>query len=140
MAHEILSVKLCELDKRISRLKGNIQLSEMEDPDSLEEEIRRLEKETFVSRTALQDNIKRSRSSTMKAVSSAYEEISKITGEVREKIYGTDRQNTMETSAEQQILLAEYTLDFALQTVQEALLISMKAIWLQRKQEEKENG
>ena len=112
----------------------------MEDPDSLEEEIRRLEKETFVSRTALQDNIKRSRSSTMKAVSSAYEEISKITGEVREKIYGTDRQNTMETSAEQQILLAEYTLDFALQTVQEALLISMKAIWLQRKQEEKENG
>ncbi|HIU26204.1 MAG TPA: hypothetical protein IAC50_06915 [Candidatus Copromorpha excrementigallinarum] len=140
MAHEILSVKLCELDKRISRLKGNIQLSEMEDPDSLEEEIRRLEKETFVSRTALQDNIKRSRSSTMKAVSSAYEEISKITGEVREKIYGTDRQNTMETSAEQQILLAEYILDFALQTVQEALLISMKAIWLQRKQEEKENG
>ena len=140
MAHEILSVKLCELDKRISRLKGNIQLSEMEDPDSLEEEIRRLEMETFVSRTALQDNIKRSRSSTMKAVSSAYEEISKITGEVREKIYGTDRQNTMETSAEQQILLAEYTLDFALQTVQEALLISMKAIWLQRKQEEKENG
>ena len=45
MAHELLSVKLCELDEKFERLHSRIQLSQTSDKSSLQRETQLVRRE-----------------------------------------------------------------------------------------------
>lgn len=54
MAHEILTIKLCELEEQFARLNSRIHLSEIADHDQLRQEIRALSKECTEAEFTLQ--------------------------------------------------------------------------------------
>lgn len=57
MAHEILTIKLCELEEQFARLNSRIHLSEIADHDQLRQEIRGLSKECTEAEFTLQKKI-----------------------------------------------------------------------------------
>ena len=61
MAHEILSVKLCQLDDRIGKLHSRIHMSEIAGHSQLRKEIEVMEQECMESESALRENLRRSK-------------------------------------------------------------------------------
>ena len=138
MSHEILTIKLCELDEQIARLHSRIQLSELSSPGQREEEIDALKKECIQHEVALKTNLQHPKVKVLQKLSMSY-------GEVEEIIRKTETEMEMTLSeahheemyAEEKLLLAEYELDFAMMAANRALLISLQAIDAQLSQEQK---
>ena len=122
MAHEILSVKLCELEEQLSRLSGRIHLSETAGHDQLRREIRALSKEC---------------EETEWTYGAIEQLIQKTKSELETQAAGREGG---EAAAEEKILLAEYALDFALEAANRALLLSMEAIDTQLTSQEQERS
>jgi hypothetical protein len=141
MAHEILSIKLCELEEQISRLSSRIHLSETADHDQLRQEIRALSKECTETELSLREKLRLSKAEAVTVVSKAYEEteqlIQKAKTELETQAAGRD---DGAASVEEKILLAEYVLDFAVEAANRALLLSMEAIDAQLTSQEKERN
>ena len=57
MAHEILSVKLCELDDHIGRLHGRVHLSESARHSQLKQEIETLRQDCAAAELALEQKL-----------------------------------------------------------------------------------
>lgn len=129
MAHEILAVKLCELEDQFARLSSRIHLSERADPQRLRQEILALHRECDETELTLRAKLCCSRSEIAPILANSY-------GEVEQSIQraGTALQRhtlacgSPDAAAEEKILLAEYALDFALQGANRALLLAMEAI------------
>lgn len=139
MAHEILYVKLHELDQRIGRLHSRIQLSENAHPDQLSREIEILRKECAVNELALRNKLRFSRAAAVTEISAAYTKVEQVMKRVKTELGGGGTQEWRQAvTAEENILLAEYALDFAVQTAEYALLISLEAIEAQITEQEKE--
>lgn len=137
MSHEILSVKLCELDNKIGRMHSRIQLSETADHWQLKSEIEALQKECMEDERVIRNNLQFSRAKSVNRISRAYEKIEGIIAEAREEMGAyVDESQSRELSAEERLLFAEYALDFAVEAAERALLISLEAIDAQRTQEE----
>lgn len=132
MTHEILSVKLCELDDKFSRMRSRIELSESASPIRLKQEISALENECAESGLILREKLRFSRAEFVSKLSEAYEKIGTIIKEANEELELF--------SAEQKILLAEYSLDFAMQAADKALLLSLQAIDAQMTQQEERSS
>ncbi len=141
MAHEILSVKLCELDEKISRMHSRIHLSESTGRGQLEQEIAALKRECAETELTLRNRLRFSKSGAVSALSQAYDEIRQIIIRTSDDLQkrGADRPDES-APAEEKILLAEYALDFAMQASDRALLLSMEAIDAQMAQPEQEEG
>ena len=139
MAHEILSVKLCQLDDRVGRLHSRIHLSETADHNQLRQEIEVMERECIESESALKENLRRSKSSLISGLAQDYEQIERIVQRAKSRIQRIAAENPdAEAVAEEKILLAEYALDFAQQVADRALLLSMEAIDAQLSGQERE--
>lgn len=129
MAHEILSVKLCELDDRLGNMHTRILMSETASHKRLQKEIAELESECTKTDRMMKKNLRCSKTRLTAVLSEKYEQIERT-------IQEADLQfRTMKTgcgddesSVEEKILLAEYALDFAQQAAERALLISLEAI------------
>lgn len=129
MTHELLSVRLCELEDQLSRLSSRIHLSETAGHAQLQQEIRALRRECTETELALQTKLRGSRAEMVSVLSDAYEEI-------RQSVHKTEtalqerssRCGDPEAAAEGKLLLSEYALDFALQAANRALLLAMEAI------------
>ena len=115
MAHEILSVKLYELDKKISKVHSRIQLSETASHDQIKTEIEKLQDECEENTITLQNKLSFSKGKVAGTLSQAYEEVEKIIQQVKCEV-GNSQVDTgsEEITAEEKILLAEYALDFAM--------------------------
>ena len=127
MAHEILSVKLCELDDRISRLHGRIHLSESSNSAVLNMETKEMEKECRESHQALSERLHHSQSGAVAGLSQAYDTVEEAISEMK---WGGGRE-----SADEKILLAEYALDFALLAAETAVCKALEAIIASRNEE-----
>lgn len=144
MAHQILAAKLCELDQKIGRLHSRIRLCETEDPEEIRRELDSLRRECQVERGALRDRMRFSRSPAAARIAGTFDQIAEILERARQEARreaedgppegtlpveklpeGTLREKML---PEERILLAEYMLDFALQSADEALLASLEAI------------
>lgn len=129
MAHEILTVKLCELEDQLSRLSSRIHLSETADHPRLLREIRALSRECDETELTLRTKLRRSRAEMVSVLADCYgdveQTIHKAEEALKEQIL---RSGNPEAAAEEKILLAEYALDFAIQAANRALLLSMQAI------------
>ena len=129
MAHEILSVKLCELDEQLARLQGRIHLSELEEPPRLRQEIEALRRENTEAALTLQARLRHSRAGIVAVLAEAY-------GAVEQRVEAAMDALAAQAAgccdskaaAEGKILLAEYALDFALQAANRALLLALEAI------------
>ncbi len=118
--HEILSVKLGELDDTLSRLHSRIQLSEKSDQSSLDSEIRKAETECRKSKEALFERLHYSKSKAVEKLSLAYDAVESSLNKLKKE--------EVEETPDEKILIAEYSLDFALLAAQNALLRSLEAI------------
>ena len=134
MPHEILSVKLCELDDRIGRLHGRVHLSESACHSRLRQEIEAMGRECEAAELALGQKLQYSRSENAKALFLAYEQIRQIIDNVQAR---PGPAGDADQAAGEKILLAEYALDFAQQAADRALLLSMDAIDAQLWQKER---
>lgn len=137
MAHEILSIKLCQLEERVDRLHSRIRLSETADRPRLRREMERLEQECLTSEAALREQLQHSRSALVSVLGQGYGQMEQIIQASRDKLQALARDNPDPAAAvEEKLLLAEYALDFAHQAADRALLFSMEAIDAQLQQQE----
>lgn len=137
MAHEILWIKLCQLDDRVGKLHSRVHMSETAGHRQLRREINALAAECEASESALRDNLLGSKSGLAAILAQDYGRIEGIIRETKAKVQAmTDQNPDGQAGAEEKILLAEYALDFAQQAADRALLLSMEAIDAQLLQRE----
>ena len=113
MAYGMLSAKLCELDDDICRLHGRIQ----QGAENLDLEIRAAELELEESQKSLNERLAFSRSEAVQDIAKIYRRI--------ENALSSEQK---ELSADERLLLAEYSLDFAMLAARKAVLQSLRAI------------
>lgn len=121
MAHEILSVKLCELDRRIGQLHSRISLSQTASPAQLADEIDRLHRECDAEDLTLRRRLEYSRALPAQQLAGLYTQAEDLIQSARSGWTG-------DLGPDERLLVAEYVLDFALQAADRALLISLEAI------------
>lgn len=129
MAHEILSVKLSQLDDRLGRMHTRVHISETASHERLRQEIASLEQECAETDETLNKSLCHSQSPIAPVLWQHY-------GQIQQAIQKADTQLRAmkagcpdeETSVEETILLAEYALDFAQRAADRALLLSLEAI------------
>lgn len=137
MPHEILSVKLCELDETISRLRSRIQLSETAGRERLRVEVKSLRNECVESELILRDKLQHSRADVLTGLSEFYQDAERLIQQAKEKIERSSAGGQGDAlNIEEKLLLAEYSLDFAVQAANRALLASLEAIEAQLAQQE----
>lgn len=113
MAYGMLSAKLCELDDDICRLHGRIQ----QGAENLDSEIRAAELDLEESQRSLNERLAFSRSEAVQDIAKIYRRI--------ENALSSEQK---ELSADERLLLAEYSLDFAMLAARKAVLQSLRAI------------
>lgn len=127
MAHEILSIKLCELEDQLARLLSRIQLSETADPAALKRDLEALRHEYAENALALQAKLDLSRAEIVSTIAHTYADVQRALAQGRDALQAPLSAGGA-PAAEARILLAEYALDFAVQAANHALLLSMEAI------------
>lgn len=136
MAHEILSVKLCQLDERMERLHSRIHISETASRNRLQQEIEALTEECDQAEATLRESLARSKSGVASLIALGYDQVGRISS-TKDRLQSIATANPdQEAAVEEKILLAEYALDFAHQAADRALLLSMDAISAQMFQQE----
>lgn len=140
MTQETLAVKLYELDDQIGKLHSRIHLCESTDSRKLRQTISFLEQECALSESAMEQKLKLSRADCVSALAKAYQQVEQIIRQVKTCLTAPHQaaDDTAGDPVENRILMAEYTLDFALQAANHALLDSLKAIESQKTREEAE--
>ena len=129
MAHEILSIKLCELEDQLARLLSRIQLSETAGAAGLGAELDALRREYAENALALQTKLELSRAGAATVIARTYAEVRQALARGQAALQAPLSEGApAEAEAEARILLAEYALDFAVQAANHALLLSMEAI------------
>lgn len=137
MAHEILSVKLCQLDDSVGRLHSRIHMSETSNHQHLQQEIAVLEQECMDAEAALRENLRRSKSSLVSVLARGYGQVEHDIEQSKTQLQQLVGIGPDSEAVEERLLLAEYLLDFAHRAADRALLFSMKAIDAQLTQQEK---
>lgn len=134
MPHEILSVKLCELDEQIARLHSRIHLSETAGRERIRLEVEALRKECAETELTLQNKLHFSKAPVVARLSEFYDQAA---GAIRQEMlkHPAGGQN-QDLTVEEKLLLAEYMLDFSMQAANRALLAALKAIEAQMEQQE----
>ena len=136
----IFAVKLCELEQEYGRLQSRIHLFEGKDAAQAQQEILRLQDEYREHKLLLDERIRSSRSSAVSSLSKAQLEY----GQRVEQILNEELPNEMrgrnqscaEDQAEVMTLYAEYAIDFATQSMRQALAAALSAVVLQQRAEQ----
>ena len=136
MSHEILSMKLCQLDERLTKLHNRVHISQTADLNQLQQQIEAMQREYAAYEATLRENLWRSKAGLVSVLNRGYRQIEQIIQDTQAQIQ-TIETDSPETIVEQKILLAEYALDFAYQAADRALLLSMDAMDAQRQTEER---
>lgn len=129
MSYSILMVKLYELEKRTARMQSRIQLSESASLSAIQAEVETLRREYAENELALQNKLRHSKSELVGVLSSAYSDISSVISRAQDEVKEKERMDRDdELTAESKLLLSEYELDFSMQAIDRALLVSLDAI------------
>lgn len=134
MAQGILNAKLDELDRQLRKIQRKIQKSGSANPARLRADLEQVRKEYAENEKALRNRLRFSRSGVVTGLSVSYNQVEQIIRETKNKM---KMPGGKEAEKEEKILLAEYTLDFAMQAAERALLLSLEAMEAQTKQQEK---
>ena len=125
MANDVLSVKLSELDERISSLHRRIRSSQETSPAALQAEIALLRQECTANEQTLRSRLLGSRAAAVQKLAGSWTEIE---NQIQAARTVWDGNTADDADSEEKLLLAEYMLDFAMLAADHALLISLEAI------------
>lgn len=125
MANDVLSVKLSELDERISSLHRRISSSQETSPAALQAEIALLRQECTANEQTLRSRLLGSRAAAVQKLAGSWTEIE---NQIQAARAVWDGNTADDADSEEKLLLAEYMLDFAMLAADHALLISLEAI------------
>ena len=129
MAHEILSVKLYQLDDRLEEMHTRIHISETASHKHLQQEIASLEQECAQTDEILKKNLYHSKARVASVLAPNYQQIEQTIQKASAQLRAMEScDQDGEAFVEEKILLAEYALDFAQQAADHALLLSLEAI------------
>ena len=136
----IFAVKLCELEQEYGRLQSRIHLFEGKDAAQAQQEILRLQDEYREHKLLLDERIRSSRSSAVSSLSKAQLEYDQrveqiLNEELPNEMRGRN-QSCAEDQAEVMTLYAEYAIDFATQSMRQALAAALSAVVLQQRAEQ----
>lgn len=136
----IFAVKLCELEQEYGRLQSRIHLFEGKDAAQAQQEILRLQDECREHKLLLDERIRSSRSSAVSSLSKAQLEYDQrveqiLNEELPNEMRGRN-QSCAEDQAEVMTLYAEYAIDFATQSMRQALAAALSAVVLQQRAEQ----
>ena len=84
MAHEILSVKMYELDKKLEQTHSRIQLAESMDTERLHQQIQNLWQECQESRITLENRLRHSKTDCVMKLAGVYDQVEAAVGKVLE--------------------------------------------------------
>ncbi len=128
----IFAYKLYELEEQYGKLQCRIRACEQEDRKTIKTELRKLRKEYEESSQLLREKIRACRSPAVSRLSRAQLEYRERTEELmKEQIANdvhSDGSSPEEDKAEAGMLFAEYAMDFATLSMQQALIAAMSAI------------
>ena len=136
----IFAVKLCELEQEYGLLQSRIHLFEGRDTTQAQQEIVRLQDEYREHKLLLDERVRSSRSSAVSALSKAQLEYGQrvdqiLNEELPNEMRGRN-QSCAEDQAEAMTLYAEYAIDFATQSMRQALAAALSAVVLQQRAEQ----
>lgn len=139
MQQSFLTVKLYELEKQHGKLQAGIRICQKESLKEIRREIARVREECEEQDFLLNQSIETSHSKAVTALADAqvsYDETVKTIVEkvLPEAMHGKD--SMKEELAEEKMLYAEYSIDFAIRAVKNALQTSLEAIEAQMECEE----
>ena len=140
MAHEALSVKLHELDEKISRIYSRLLMIETADHDLVRSEKKEMLQECESLERTIKESLQNSESPIVAPFCDSYDKLTEIAGEIRQKALAAGKASadgSIETT-ERKILMAEYALDFAVLSADHALLFSLDALDAMMTDEESE--
>ena len=78
MTHDILSVKLYELDKAIGQMHSRIEQGEMDCPEQVEKDIQELRRECRENREMLHNKMKYSKAKLVGRIAEAYDKVDQV--------------------------------------------------------------
>lgn len=84
MAHEILSIKMYELDKKLEQTHSRIQLAESMDTERLHQQIQNLRQECQESRITLENRLRHSKTDCVMKLAGVYDQVEAAVGKVLE--------------------------------------------------------
>ena len=115
MAHEILSVKMYELDKKIEQTHSRIQLAENMDKEKLHQQIQDIRQECIENRIILENRLHHSKNGCVAKLASVFDQVEDAVGKVLEAENMDLRAENSEKfserflpGAEEKILTAEF--------------------------------
>ena len=133
----IFAVKLCELEQEYGRLQSRLRLLEGKDAARAQQEAARLQDEYQECKLLLDERVRSSRSHAVGELAKAQLEYGQRVERIpREELPDEMRgrnQSCAEDQAEAMTLFAEYAIDFATQTMRQALASALSAMVLHQR-------
>ena len=133
---ELFAIKLYEMEKQYGKLQSRIRICGGEDRGKLSEELQRAVDEYREHSLTLQKSVEGSRSKAVAELARTQLECSKkmekllTDGRIEEYLHSDDSSRA-EDRAEAATLYAEYAIDYAVSTMQYALISALSAMELQ---------
>jgi len=138
MAHEILTLKLRELEDQFSQLSSRIYSSQTAGHEQIQQDMAALNQEWIQASADLQQSLQQSRAQIASVLANTYSEVEQAIQRADHTLQShAHTPDNSDASSEEKILVAEYSLDFALLAANRALLLSLQAIDAQLTQEER---
>ena len=136
----IFAVKLCELEQEYGRLQSRVHLFEGKDAAQAQQEILRLQDEYREHKLLLDEQIRSSRSSAVSSLSKAQLEYGQRVEQILNEELPNEMRGRNQSCAQDQAgvmtLYAEYAIDFATQSMRQALAAALSAVVLQQRAEQ----
>ncbi len=135
MAHEILSIKLREMDDTISRMRTRINIGESSTCDEIEKEIAELKAECATIDSSLSDRLRNSKDGISKKLEGSFSEIKEAAFKAKNELKECYLLEDTDSCVNNELLLAEYELDFAMMAASNALVSALEVTAKQLSQE-----
>lgn len=131
----IFAYKLYELEEQYGKLQCRIRACEQGDKKKIRSELQKVRDEYEENNQLLQEKVRACRSPAVSKLSQAQIEYRERTEELMEEQLAndvhSDGSSPEEDKAEAELLFAEYAMDFATLSMQQALIAAMSALEIQ---------
>lgn len=139
MQQSFFSVKLYELEKQHEEMLNQIRLCQSENIDKIDEEVKKIKRECTQQNSLLQEYAKNTHSKIVSELADAQisynQNIKEISKKIRPEIIH-HKGCLKEEIAEEKMLYAEFSIDFAVQAIRNAYMFALSAIKEQKEYEE----
>lgn len=143
IGESVFAVKLCEMEEQYGKLQGRIRILEQENRDRICAELKKAKEEYEESTLLLEEKAKACRSKAVEKLSRAQLDYREKIGELMKQQIAEDIHSENcsreEDEAEADMLYAEFAMDFATLSVQQAVISAMTALAEQKKSGSEEN-